>query len=1488
MGYSSIFIGTTESTELSHIEVGYEPVKENIIEIPSGGGSSIYLGNFSLRKGIDIYDAYFNLTGLPNAYGEYPTTLRVDIGQPNAYLYYFYGPGYGSMGKQSLFSTNTNQISYSFQSGGYIESVYILLPKKAHVKSAEMKITGQFNINPDKVQIENSKNYIGEIQPVDMDLDGDIDIVAAGNSEVVWYNNTNGDGSTWKEHKIDSSYNSAILVHVYDADDDGDMDVAAASRPTTWPMAGSITYYRNLDGKGLSWEDHYVNESNKPFFNCYNIEIADMDNDGDGDIVATCRNNTAPGGVYWFNNTDGNGTAWTKKVISSVYPNAQGLAIMDIDGDGDNDTAVTNSWSGSVHWFENINNGSSWSTSILISNIVQTGFNLEKGDIDSDGDLDLIAGCRDGVRWFDHPSNPKTTWATYLVGSFFSTFISDIAVGDFGTPLEAPDGNLDIVAVNNMNFHDVIWYKNDGSPAKNFWGAHVINNNHVDGHSIKVAEIDKKNYVDVIVCSNSFTTTDDIVWYSLNGSFPSKVNLDIGSDSTSDWSYPTGWFKTTENIGNFNDTLNSILSSEPVSYADMYGNQFVYVKLNISTDTAGIIIFQGLEIEYDYTATVRGWPGSTLTQWLNAYADISGSGNVTVPLLVMSSSGGRLKIDDIKVVYNDYPKALPIDEYELYEDTRNETLIDLSKYFTDDFTKSTDMTYTVTSHTNSSYVNVFINENKKTYLGVDVESGEANDNWFGSTDVIIRARDETNLEVYSKPFRIYILPVNDEPTLGSKDLPKISMNEGGISQGINLDAEDYFTDVDSSVLYYDFIIDPYGEYDDEDIEIITYNDTNIFSIDAKNDWFTPPGRTLLMKIYCDDDPVDILESGVFRDLEITIHNLDDDAPVWSPISPVIMEEDKPKNDAVVLLDHVKDFDNPDSLPMFSIISISDIHVHADIDHQLNLDIWADENYYGTATIMLSATDGKNNAVTSFDVIINNINDAPEVELVSPRNNAEIYSDNITLVWTGSDIDLNDMENITYTITLETTEGTEYYKQDYKGTSIEISGLTDATNYYWKVIPNDGKTDGICVSESVPFKFTVSFGKKPHSVLKYPENGTATNENKIKLIWDGYSEEDDPTLYNLYVSENELTYPYPDSALIAKGIADNYWQLEDLKSGQTYYWTVIPVSDKGEGFCDNDVWTFYYDPTSTPYKFEIEAPDEIKMEYGKLSLSEIRIKNVGNNPDTIIPSVSAGVAKFGVELEGAELEHRIESGDTLILVLTIHGDKIPEGTYELVIKVSTTRPLENPETKSITLIVFEEDEESSKEYSVVYSYLTPVIFILLIVIVIFLFFQKARQRAKKKQEDAELLTKPSKTVESMEPTDIIELTSKTVPGNGLPVEPTYPLPYSTQTPAVDYTSSGPAPPPIQDLYRDDKTHQPTPASQLPPMQIDDAKLKKEETDEKAKCVISPELEVQLPKGQSPQNSLSREAELDNKPKTLSFTKPVEYEEQEKARNDNNHI
>lgn len=341
----------------------------------------------------------------------------------------------------------------------------------------------------------------GATDVADLDGDGDMDIVTIGGYAVFWWENVNGDGSSWKKRYVSTQLaRYPESLYVVDMDLDGDPDVLAPSfwyenvkgNATVWTVhavrlgewmvfypgdmdsdgdvdiAGfcaqnkRVAWIENMNGDGLAWTEHVV--TNQLRADEYvTLSAADVDGDGDADIITGLFYGKE---VAWWENTEGDGTLWTNHLIDANFVRSRHLNAADLDGDGDLDVAgASDSANVSVVWWENADgDGSNWSRRPISAPSQLYGSScVNVCDIDQDGDFDLLVpnqGVNGGVMWWENADAVGGSWIKHAVGSVCRALF--MCAGDIDG-----DGDSDIVArayLSPNNPAAVVWHENQTPP----------------------------------------------------------------------------------------------------------------------------------------------------------------------------------------------------------------------------------------------------------------------------------------------------------------------------------------------------------------------------------------------------------------------------------------------------------------------------------------------------------------------------------------------------------------------------------------------------------------------------------------------------------------------------------------------------------------------------------------------------------------------------------------------------------------------------------------------------------------------------------------------------------------------------------------------------------------------------------------------------------------------------------------------------------------
>ena len=235
---------------------------------------------------------------------------------------------------------------------------------------------------------------IADARAGDLDGDGDLDIAVAAfgydHGETLWLENRGG--WTFEAHVL-QRFSGAVNALAADLDDDGDLDILALVSQEweeIWAFPGPQLRQQLLWG------------TTNPDFGSSWITLVDLDRDGDLDILHSNGDafdyapaNSRPWhGVQWLENRGG--MRFEPHRIADLQ-GASSPQAADLDGDGDLDVAVVsayNQWDdASAHslvWLEN--NGRMQFTKRRVARSPTHLITLAAGDLDGDGDADLVTG----------------------------------------------------------------------------------------------------------------------------------------------------------------------------------------------------------------------------------------------------------------------------------------------------------------------------------------------------------------------------------------------------------------------------------------------------------------------------------------------------------------------------------------------------------------------------------------------------------------------------------------------------------------------------------------------------------------------------------------------------------------------------------------------------------------------------------------------------------------------------------------------------------------------------------------------------------------------------------------------------------------------------------------------------------------------------------------------------------------------------------------
>jgi hypothetical protein len=297
--------------------------------------------------------------------------------------------------------------------------------------------------------IETAVDGVVDVATTDLNGTGRVDVLSASleNDVVAWYENQGG-GTFSAARPLDTEADGAIAVRAADLDRDGDADVVAGHL-----LDRTVTWYQN-QGDGQFAEGRVVADSVRGL---ETLNISDLDADGVPDVLVVSYQDSTiaryeparPSGdsvrfvrrppvgtnlrepievhtadvlgngredvlagkageeplVLYENRAEGANqpTFGNKRVLSTGLRTIEEIDTGDIDGDGDLDIFAASFESDRVVWFENLGDGT-FGPAQPVAMGVPNVISLTVADVDRDGDVDVLAASQTGntVGWYEN------------------------------------------------------------------------------------------------------------------------------------------------------------------------------------------------------------------------------------------------------------------------------------------------------------------------------------------------------------------------------------------------------------------------------------------------------------------------------------------------------------------------------------------------------------------------------------------------------------------------------------------------------------------------------------------------------------------------------------------------------------------------------------------------------------------------------------------------------------------------------------------------------------------------------------------------------------------------------------------------------------------------------------------------------------------------------------------------------------------------------
>lgn len=235
---------------------------------------------------------------------------------------------------------------------------------------------------------------------------GKEEFVIAGNGDIYLFEIPDNPATDkWKVTMV-AENTSDEGIGFGDIDGDGDVDIAAGRRPDGEDEPLILVWYENKGDGSEKWASTVVGKSNHPIDR---IEIADINGDGKADIIMTEERYPGlepDGSLFWYAQPQNNKTEWTQNEVVKQY-SMNNLDVADMDGDGDMDIITAEHKGKALETQLWTNDGKGNFTKTVIGTGKESHLGTQLYDMDNDGDLDLVSVAWDNYKFLHVWLNPE-------------------------------------------------------------------------------------------------------------------------------------------------------------------------------------------------------------------------------------------------------------------------------------------------------------------------------------------------------------------------------------------------------------------------------------------------------------------------------------------------------------------------------------------------------------------------------------------------------------------------------------------------------------------------------------------------------------------------------------------------------------------------------------------------------------------------------------------------------------------------------------------------------------------------------------------------------------------------------------------------------------------------------------------------------------------------------------------------------------------------
>ncbi|HOP03597.1 MAG TPA: FG-GAP-like repeat-containing protein [Tenuifilaceae bacterium] len=331
---------------------------------------------------------------------------------------------------------------------------------------------------------------------------------------------------SFTENVLTSSEQNVSGLIIADLNNDNSNDIVCSS------INKEIVWWKNNQNTSFGTKKNIDNSFNGGMY----LHVADINNDGFKDVVASGAG-TDGGSVVWYKSNGTDFESWERIPITNYFYYSHGVFAGDIDNDGDLDVVSASAQLGKIAWFENTasnGDGSSWTQHGIISNFPASQA-VCLADVNKDGNLDVIgASCDNNIIVCFINDGSGTDWSQQVTVDNQIQLPHWLGTLDFDN-----DGDTDIYATGYLS-GEISWYENDMENSS--WIKHKVITNFSYTLAVSAGDLDKDGDIDFIGTTaggskvvsfenkgDNLNFTRKTIGYSYAGAWPVSIG-DLNND----------------------------------------------------------------------------------------------------------------------------------------------------------------------------------------------------------------------------------------------------------------------------------------------------------------------------------------------------------------------------------------------------------------------------------------------------------------------------------------------------------------------------------------------------------------------------------------------------------------------------------------------------------------------------------------------------------------------------------------------------------------------------------------------------------------------------------------------------------------------------------------------------------------------------------------------------------------------------------------------